>query len=442
MVNIKRKPCLFLGTLLSILLLVMLIVPLIGCNKEASKPQITLSVIEGRVDYQKQGVGKWTQVIENIPIDINDHVLTKHISRALLSLPDGSKILLEPGTELTVELFEQENTSRVARIQLIEGKINADVAKSSSPNSLLEIVTKDSVVAVVGTKLTIEDREGTDFSVDLLEGVAHVAHVTADVTTGEPTITFYSQTEGTALKLEKNAAEYLSSEERESILKVGEFIVSSGPEAINEVKASGDIEKGVERAKEVMETDSDMASTFNKLGVDDSLPERDVVAAAFNADDMGLGGDSNKDTMLREGSFFAPSKFNAGAGVLLGEAPELNALINNFDQSFSPPQSVNLFNEQGEKIGEQPPPAIVFDQFGEPIGRQPHPPVIFDPSGNIGPNQAPPDFVMIKDPFGDKLIAVAPEQLILPTLNKGMSESGLQGHQLAPPVIFDESQKL
>ncbi len=189
MININKKPLLFIGIIgifVTIALLAMLLVPLITYKPEVSDSPFSLTVLEGRADYQKQGAGKWSQVVENLAVNIGDHIRTKHISTAVLSLPDGSKILLEPNTELTVEIFEQEGSSRVARIRLIEGTISADVAKTGSSGSLLEIVSDDSVVAVVGTKLKVEDREGADFSVDLLEGVAHVAHITADEASAVP----------------------------------------------------------------------------------------------------------------------------------------------------------------------------------------------------------------------------------------------------------------
>ena len=111
MINITRKPRLFLGIFVTITLLAMLLGPLTACKPGISDSQLSLTVLEGRADYQKQGAGKWSQVVENLAVNIGDHIRTKHISTAVLSLPDGSKILLEPNTELTVEVFEQEGSS-------------------------------------------------------------------------------------------------------------------------------------------------------------------------------------------------------------------------------------------------------------------------------------------------------------------------------------------
>jgi hypothetical protein len=188
MTNLKKKSQLVIGLLLIVLLLSMSLAPLTACKRTPEQPQITLSILEGKAEYQDMNGGQWLAALNNQLIGLSQPVRTKHVSRAVLYLPDGSKFLLAPDTELIVEVFDMEKESRVARLKLVEGEIDADVASLPSPGSLLEIVSQDSVVAVVGTKLKVENREDRDFSVDLLEGVAYVAHVTADETTGAPRI--------------------------------------------------------------------------------------------------------------------------------------------------------------------------------------------------------------------------------------------------------------
>ncbi|MFC1921210.1 FecR family protein, partial [Chloroflexota bacterium] len=444
MVNKRKKTGIFTSILVMITVLTLMIAPLAGCGSGNTEEQITLSVLEGRADYQKQGKGDWSVAAETIAVNIDDHVRTRHISKAVLSLPDGSRILLDSNTELTVEIFELKGSSRVARIRLLEGKVNADIAEGMAEGSLLEIVSEDSVVAVVGTKLKVENREGTDFSVDLLDGTAHVAHLTADEESGKAKMAFYNQTAGTKLILEKNAGALLSTEERESALKVGEVIVSSGLEAINEVKSSGDINRGLEKAKEIAKSNSGIASAFRVLEVNENQPQSktEITASAFTADDFNQEAAVKGTMTSNKGIQIVSSTFNSEEGVMLGESPDVGKLITNFEKSFMPPQSVNLFNEEGIKIGEQPPPTIVFDNNGEPMGKQPQPPVMIDNTGNGAGKPGMPEFVMIKDPFSDKLIAVSPEQLVMPTINKGMNKAGLAGHQMASPVMFDESKNL
>ncbi|MFC2070446.1 FecR domain-containing protein, partial [Chloroflexota bacterium] len=443
--NKNRKKTGISTTVLAIItLMAMVIAPLTGCGSGNTEEQITLSVLEGRADYQKQGKGDWSVAAETIAVNIDDHIRTRHISKAVLSLPDGSRILLDANTELTVEIFELIGSSRVARIRLIEGKVNADIAEGMAEGSLLEIVSEDSVVAVVGTKLKVENREGTDFSVDLLDGTAHVAHLTADEESGKAKMAFYNQTAGTKLILEKNAGELLSLEERKSALKVGEVIVSSGLEAINEVKSSGDINRGLEKAKEIAKSNSGIASAFRILNVNENQPQSktEITASAFTADDFNQEAAAKGAITSNKGIQIVSSTFNSEEGVMLGETPDVDKLINNFEKSFMAPQPVNLFNEEGIKIGEQPPPAIVFDNNGEPMGKQPLPPIMIDNTGNGAAKPGMPEFVMIKDPFSDKLIAVSPEQLVMPTINKGINEAGLAGHQMASPVMFDEARNL
>lgn len=128
MTSLKRKAQVIIGLPLVVLLLIMLMAPLIACKQEPEPLQITLSPLEGKVEYQAKDTGQWVKAVDGQLIALNDHVRTRLISRAVLYLPDGSKFLLAPATELTVEVFEQEADTRVARLRLIKGAVDGDVA--------------------------------------------------------------------------------------------------------------------------------------------------------------------------------------------------------------------------------------------------------------------------------------------------------------------------
>ncbi|MBI4306315.1 MAG: FecR domain-containing protein, partial [Chloroflexi bacterium] len=173
-------------------------------------PNLVLEVLEGKVQYRTTADGEWQTAFDGQPVQQGWYVRTLAVSTAVLHFSDGSKVRLSPNTEVTAELYElidggPPKGERHARVRVVDGEIDFDVAEAVSPPNTWVFVTTDGAVTIQGTKGSLKRRVslvGTtpvggeaaaapgqggaqgpqvlkvDFGVTLLDGSASFARVT------------------------------------------------------------------------------------------------------------------------------------------------------------------------------------------------------------------------------------------------------------------------
>ena len=158
------------------------------------QPPLTLAILEGAAEFKVSQDSEWVSGFDAQPIEQGWSVRTLNVSSAVLNYPDGSMVLLEPNTEVAIELFQiinggpEDGGERHAQVRLVDGDIDFDVTSAPSPPSTWAFLTADGAVTIQGTggslARTIDiNEEGdlkVDYSADLLEGTATMVRMGQD----------------------------------------------------------------------------------------------------------------------------------------------------------------------------------------------------------------------------------------------------------------------
>ena len=80
------------------------------------QPPLTLAILEGAAEFKISQDSEWVAGFDAQPIEQGWSVRTLNVSSAVLNFPDGSMVLLEPNTEVTIELFQIIRTEGIAGI--------------------------------------------------------------------------------------------------------------------------------------------------------------------------------------------------------------------------------------------------------------------------------------------------------------------------------------
>ncbi|MCH8086697.1 MAG: FecR domain-containing protein, partial [Chloroflexi bacterium] len=210
----------------------------------------TLSILEGKAEFRPEGSAVWLTATDGMPVTVDSHVRTLNVSTAVIQFAEGSRVQLEPNTELVVEVFKllsggPPTGQRVVKVRLVDGSISFDVTSAPTPPNVWEFLTVDGVIAIHGTQGTLSSRESAEQLVlNILEGAATLAHVRIDDDTGEPELNLFTVEDGSVVSL-PSSARGLTGEAIDTLLGIAEIIALGGKEAVEQVSASGDIDAGV-----------------------------------------------------------------------------------------------------------------------------------------------------------------------------------------------------
>ena len=158
------------------------------------QPAMTLAILEGAVEFRLDQESDWIAGFDAQPIEQGWSVKTLNVSSAVLNFADGSMVLLEPNTEVYIQLYQvinggpENGGERHAQIRLIDGVLDFDVIPAPSPPSTWAFLTTDGAVTIQGTggslARTIDINEDgeleVNYSTDLLEGTATMIRMGQD----------------------------------------------------------------------------------------------------------------------------------------------------------------------------------------------------------------------------------------------------------------------
>lgn len=124
---------------------------------QASTPAARVSTLMGRVMIRRAGAVEAFPLGADPEVRRGDVVIAPHGVRALVTLPDGSEILLRAESE--VEIGDLDTASLSERLMLASGRLYAWIAKQTE--GLFTIRTDAGFACVVGTEFDLQtDREG------------------------------------------------------------------------------------------------------------------------------------------------------------------------------------------------------------------------------------------------------------------------------------------
>ncbi|MGD0961717.1 MAG: FecR domain-containing protein [Methylomonas sp.] len=133
--------------------------------------------IHGQAELTKSESGETAPLASGDLIYIGDTVITRSDSSLLLEFTDGSTLLVQPDSRLTLDnlILFGESGMMDTRIRLNEGRVETRVEKTKGPASRFEISTPVGVTSVRGTNYRVSSESDTNQShAEVLEGGVRV----------------------------------------------------------------------------------------------------------------------------------------------------------------------------------------------------------------------------------------------------------------------------
>jgi len=145
--------------------------------------------VKGTVQSQKSGDANWVGIWQSRMLQNGDKARTLDASRANIRLADQSVVTLGANTVVAMEQFSMTPQSRTAVINLVSGRIRANVGRFTGQQSRFQVTTPNAVLAARGTEFFVEQDKvtrqgGGNLTLLVFSG-------TVNVTAGGNTFTLY-----------------------------------------------------------------------------------------------------------------------------------------------------------------------------------------------------------------------------------------------------------
>ncbi|MDA1095877.1 MAG: FecR domain-containing protein, partial [Chloroflexi bacterium] len=434
---------------------------------DVASPLLTLAILEGSSEYRPVGTSSWIRAVQGTVLGPGDDVRTLRASSSVVRFADGSRVKLDPSTQLTVEVFEllaggPPDGQRVARVRVIDGSVTFDVAKAPTPPNIWEFVTRDGVIAIHGTKGFLASRESDEtLELNLLDGDAVIAQVGNNADTGQPEVNLVSIEAGVALVLPSKAGA-LTGPDRDALLAIGEVLAIGGGPAVQSVLDNGDVATGLAIARAafadgvgaggvlalLQREGSPLAIGGGAPGditprtTEVSVPFLTSAAAATYQD-----GNALQQVTTTPGSALSSSLSTSVSQVKLPAATstrpqDIAGLANKFAAEFLPPEPQNLYDDKGTLVGRKDPDVVVYDATGNPVGKRVGDLTALSEDGSPAPGATVPSVFYVEDPFGGKQLVASTFVDLVPKVDTGKGNLGLQEVWVPNLVTFGADGKL
>jgi len=132
----------------------------------------TVSSVSGDVKIMKKGETAWSDARTGMAFNEGDRVKTGEGAEAEISLENGSVMSVEENSETGLDSFvcDEENDNYETQLNVMMGKVLADVGKISNEKLNFEIRTPVAVTAVRGTQFMVDAADGNSTEVATFEG--------------------------------------------------------------------------------------------------------------------------------------------------------------------------------------------------------------------------------------------------------------------------------
>ena len=114
--------------------------------------------LRGHVDVQRGGRGAFAPLSKDGLIKTNDVVRSAQDGAAEFRWPDGTRMAITPGTQLTIKKVSFNAAARAdnSEFKIADGKIFVRITKGLAPDSKFEVETPTAVASVRGTIFSVE----------------------------------------------------------------------------------------------------------------------------------------------------------------------------------------------------------------------------------------------------------------------------------------------
>jgi hypothetical protein len=229
-------------------------------NQSTSSAHVELS--QGTAEWRADAQGAWRPVAASMNLPVGGEVRTGVQGQLNLSLPDGSRVVLQPSTQLGMEALELEDdppaamTSRLARLHLTNGSLGFDVKPLPSA-SAFQVRTEDLVAAIRGSTGALSSQVAVagqpapgDFNLVMTQGTALVACVVQDTTFNAPEVNVLQAALGQPVHPTSGQCQTVQSmpdpARATALLDVYGVALAGPPDAVSAV-ANGDLTGALER---------------------------------------------------------------------------------------------------------------------------------------------------------------------------------------------------
>lgn len=192
--------------------------------------------LTGEVQVKTQ-TGELKPVSVGEPVPMNSAIVTGKDGRIRLAMKDGNELELAPESQMVVEAYENNSAKKNVLMNLIRGKIRAQVReKYKGPSDRFQIKTPASVAGVRGTDFaTIYDESKAAASTVTFEGAVDFGTLAADGSIKDAVTVTKGQESRMVQGLPPTKPRVLSNEELEGIK---ESISPDTAHAVSETKTA------------------------------------------------------------------------------------------------------------------------------------------------------------------------------------------------------------
>jgi hypothetical protein len=143
----------FFTALVSMMLLMMLggaCTPTVTCLAMETSVAL-IDPLDGEARLRSYGSTDWETIFAPDCLAVGDAVQALGSSDVVVFFRDGSRVLLAPGTRVSISAFAYGQDYRIARLVLEAGRMTFSVSSQEQPVSLFQIVTPGSDLSIAGT---------------------------------------------------------------------------------------------------------------------------------------------------------------------------------------------------------------------------------------------------------------------------------------------------
>ncbi|AFM13232.1 FecR family protein [Turneriella parva] len=136
---------------------------LIATDSLAAKVVAKFESITGAVQYREKG-GKWQNAKIGSPLNDNTELQTGPTGKASLIFPNGTKVVLKPGTLASLDQYTTGSYGTQTNMSLRVGRMNADIAKVNDANvrNHFRVRTPTVVAGVRGSNADVSNGTSTN----------------------------------------------------------------------------------------------------------------------------------------------------------------------------------------------------------------------------------------------------------------------------------------
>ncbi|NDJ75443.1 MAG: SH3 domain-containing protein [Chloroflexi bacterium] len=161
-----------------LVLLVTALVPGVVSTPAAAQSELVaaLEVLDAGVEVFPYDTGSWVPINVETLVRAGDSIRTGETGRARVTFfADGTRVVLDPGTEITILEFEETDDGFSLRIEVVAGITEQQFRRLLDAGSSYEVVTPGAAMVVRGTDFSVRVEDDGRSSVITADGLVEAS---------------------------------------------------------------------------------------------------------------------------------------------------------------------------------------------------------------------------------------------------------------------------